>query len=90
MYNFHVMQKDTLSQRIISQFQFSDRRDYRLSLRTAFIQLQERELTIQRYPVHWRLKDFSIMPNFSDSKFMARFKYETDRIEARFERYVCT
>jgi hypothetical protein len=83
MYNFHVTQKDTLSQRIISQFHFQSEEIQAVTSDSIYT-ITGKDVIYSALSNTLEIKDFSIKPNFSDSKFMARFKYETDRIEASF------
>jgi hypothetical protein len=84
MYNFHIMQKDTLSQKIISQFRFQAE-ELQAVTSDSIYTITGKGIIYAALSQTLELKDFSIMPNYSDSKFMARFKYETDKIEARFD-----
>jgi hypothetical protein len=84
LYNFHILQKDTLSQRIISQFQFQTDEVQAVTSDSIYT-ITGQGIKYAALSNSLEIKNFSILPNFTDSKFMARFKYETDRIEARFE-----
>jgi hypothetical protein len=84
MYNFHILKKDTLSQRIIGQFHFQSEEIQAVTSDSIYT-ITGKGIIYSALSNTLEIKDFSIMPNFSDSKFMARFKYETDRIEARFK-----
>jgi hypothetical protein len=84
MYNFHVAQKDTLSQRIISQFHFQSEEIQAVTTDSIYT-ITGRGVIYSAKANTLEINNFSIKPNFSDSKFMARFKYETDRIEAVFK-----
>lgn len=84
LYNFHVKQKDTLSQRIISEFHFQSEEIQAVTADSIYT-ITCRGIIYSALSHTLEIKDFSIEPNYSDSKFQARFKYETDRIEARFK-----
>ena len=84
MYNIHVMQNDTLSQRIVGQFQFSTE-EVQVVTSDSIYTITGKGINYSALSSTLVIKEFSIMPNFSDSRFMARFKYETDRIEAKIE-----
>jgi hypothetical protein len=84
LYNFHVDKKDTLSQRIISQFHFQSEEIQAVTSDSIYT-ITGKGVLFSALSHTLEIKDFSIMPNYSDNKFMARFKYETDKIEARFK-----
>jgi hypothetical protein len=83
MYNFHIAKKDSLSQRLISQFHFQTEEIQAVTSDSIYT-ITGKGIIYSALSHTLEINDFSIEPNFSDSKFMARFKYETDRIEARF------
>ncbi len=84
MYNFHILKNDTLSQRMISQFHFQSEEIQAVTSDSIYT-ITAKGVIYSALANTLEIKDFSIIPNFSDSRFMARFKYETDRIEARFK-----
>jgi hypothetical protein len=84
LYNFHVVQKDTLSQRLMSEFHFQTDEIQAVTSDSIYT-ITGKDILYTALSKTLEIKDFSIKPNFSDSKFMARFKYETDRIEASFK-----
>jgi hypothetical protein len=87
-YNLHVNKRDTLSQRLISQLNFQTDEIQAVTSDSIYT-ITAKGILYSALSNTLEIKDFSIMPNFSDSRFMAKFKYETDRIEAKFrEMYI--
>jgi hypothetical protein len=84
LYNFHVIQKDTLSQRLFGQFQFQTEEIQAVSSDSIYT-ITGRSIVYSTLSNTLDIKNFTIKPNFSNNRFMARFKYETDRIEASFK-----
>ncbi len=83
LFGFHIAPKDTISQHAIGQLQFNAEEIQAVSADSTY--------TITADSIHYsalskilEIKEFSIQPNLSDRNFMARFRFETDKIDARF------
>ncbi len=83
LYNFRIGKNDTLSQRIMTRFHL-ECEEIQAVTSDSIYTITGKGILYSALSHTLEIKDFSIMPNYSDRKFMARFKYETDKIEARF------